>query len=294
MAILEAKHIERVFKTGGVSFHALKDINLQIEEGHFVILRGRSGSGKTCLLNLLGALDRPTDGEILYNGQPISGWSDKKRDILRRTELGFIFQSVALIGSMTAYENIEIALRLAGYKADKRAARIEECMREVGLEGRAKHRPSEMSGGEQQRVAIARALAHEPKILLADEPTAELDSRMGLRVVSLLKTLAAQMEVTVLMTTHDVTLMDLADDVFTIEDGRIIGEEHHKREEEPAVAGEEPQEEGKPSAQNKQMDLPEEEEETTEPGNPEPAAEEKAAGEDYLALLRAQEKEDRL
>lgn len=222
MPILEAKMINRIFKTGNSSFHALKDIDLSIEEGRFVILRGRSGSGKTCLLNLLGSLDRPTSGDILYQGQAISAWSDRKRDALRRKDLGFIFQSVALIGSMTSFENVEIALRLSGYPADKRTQRVLSCLQEVGLEGRAKHRPSEMSGGEQQRVAIARAFAHEPKLLLADEPTAELDSKMGLRVVSLLKNMASQMGVTVLMTTHDVALMDLADDVFTIEDGKIV------------------------------------------------------------------------
>ena len=171
--LLTANNITRDFVIGdGSVVKALKGVNIQVAEGKLTILKGRSGSGKTTLINILGALDRPTTGEVIFDGQDITQLSDRKRDELRRYQMAFVFQSVALMSSMTAYENVDFGLRLAGFPLDKRQERVTKCLEEVGLAKRMHHRPGELSGGEQQRVAIARALAHEPKIIFADEPTA--------------------------------------------------------------------------------------------------------------------------
>lgn len=223
--ILKANRILREFKIGdGNTVTALKDVCVDIEEGQLTILRGRSGSGKTTLINILGALDKPTDGEVVFDGKDITKLSEKKRDDLRRHDMAFVFQSVALIASMTAYENVEFGLRLAGVPANEREQRAKEALTRVGLEKRMYHRPGEMSGGEQQRVAIARAIAHRPKIVFADEPTAELDTVTSLHVVKLFKELVAEKGMTIIMTTHDPSMMDIADKVYTLEDGEIVGE----------------------------------------------------------------------
>lgn len=223
--ILKANRILREFKIGdGNTVTALKDVCVDIEEGQLTILRGRSGSGKTTLINILGALDKPTDGEVVFDGKDITKLSEKKRDDLRRHDMAFVFQSVALIASMTAYENVEFGLRLAGVPANERELRAKEALTRVGLEKRMYHRPGEMSGGEQQRVAIARAIAHRPKIVFADEPTAELDTVTSLHVVKLFKELVAEKGMTIIMTTHDPSMMDIADKVYTLEDGEIVGE----------------------------------------------------------------------
>ncbi len=223
--ILKADKILREFKIGdGNTVTALKDVCVDIEEGQLTILRGRSGSGKTTLINILGALDKPTDGEVVFDGKDITKLSEKKRDDLRRHDMAFVFQSVALIASMTAYENVEFGLRLAGVPANEREQRAKEALTRVGLEKRMYHRPGEMSGGEQQRVAIARAIAHRPKIVFADEPTAELDTVTSLHVVKLFKELVAEKGMTIIMTTHDPSMMDIADKVYTLEDGEIVGE----------------------------------------------------------------------
>ena len=201
---------------------ALKHIDIEIEKGKLTILRGRSGSGKTTLINILGALDRPTKGVVDFGGRDITKLSDKKRDDIRRYEMAFVFQSVALMGGLTAFENVEFGLRLAKYPYAKRKARVTEVMTDVGLDKRMHHRPSEMSGGEQQRTAIARAIAHEPMIVFADEPTAELDTATALHIVKLFKDLVAQRGMTIIMTTHDPSMMDIADRVYTLEDGEII------------------------------------------------------------------------
>ncbi len=207
---------------GGETFWALKGISLTVPEGQLTILRGRSGSGKTTLMNLLGALDDPTEGEILFDGQDITGLSEEKKGRLRRQSIGFVFQSVALIPMMTAQENVEFALRLARYEGN-RTERALECLRMVGLRARADHMPAELSGGEQQRVAIARAIAHKPKVLFADEPTAELDTNTGLTVVKIFRELTEQEGITIVMTTHDTGLMELGDRVYELEDGELIG-----------------------------------------------------------------------
>ncbi|MBE6884840.1 MAG: ABC transporter ATP-binding protein [Ruminococcaceae bacterium] len=223
-SILYTENLTRKFKTGTTTVTALNAVNVQIEPGKLTMLRGRSGSGKTTLINLLGALDSPTEGKVFFEGKEISNWNDGQRGKLRRKKIGFIFQSVALISSMTAYENVEFALRIAGYPRSKRRARAEQCLELVGLGKRMKHRPIELSGGEQQRVAIARAIAHKPQIIFADEPTAELDSIMGLQIVKLFKELVAKENITIVMTTHDPSMMEVADKVYTLEDGVVVDE----------------------------------------------------------------------
>lgn len=220
--MIRVKGVERAYPLpDGETFYALRGIDMDIPKGKLTILRGASGSGKTTLMNLLGALDKPTAGEIWIDGQDIAALDEEKCGQIRRTNMGFVFQSVALIPIMTAYENVEYALRLFRYKNDYEE-RVAQCLKMVGLAGRMNHMPQEMSGGEQQRVAIARAIAHKPAIIFADEPTAELDTNTGLQVVKIFKDLVEQEGVTVVMTTHDVGLMEVGDRVFELEDGEII------------------------------------------------------------------------
>ena len=220
--IISASNIVRTFPiSGGASFTAVDHVSLEVEAGTLSILRGRSGSGKTTLMNMLGALDYPTEGSILLNDKDITTLSESQREKIRRENIGFIFQSVSLIPMMTAYENVEFALRMADIK-EGRKKRVEECLKMVGLGNRMNHMPQELSGGEQQRVAIARAVAHHPAIIFADEPTAELDSHTSVSVVKLFKEMVANEHVTIVMTTHDVSLMDAGDRVFHLEDGKLI------------------------------------------------------------------------
>ena len=223
-SIITAQNVVKRFQSGKETIDVLKGINMEVEKGKLTILKGRSGSGKTTLMNLYGALDKPTSGNIFFDNTDITKLSERYCDELRRTNIGFVFQSVALISMMTAYENIEFGLRVAGYDAGKRKARCEECLNLVGLGKRMHHRPNELSGGEQQRVAVARAMSHKPKIVFADEPTAELDTHMGLQIVKLFKDLVVLEGITVLMTTHDAGMMDVADRIFTLEDGGIVDE----------------------------------------------------------------------
>ncbi len=216
--IIEIKQVNRIFPTAGGDFQALKDINAGIPKGVLTILKGRSGSGKTTLLNIVGALDRPSSGEVLIQGKNICKLSDTEREKLRRTSIGFVFQSVSLIPTMNAFQNVEFSMRLAGIK-EGRKQRVEECLKMVGLGNRVNHMPSEMSGGEQQRVAIARAIAPRPAILLADEPTAELDSAMAAEVTKLFQEMTKTENVTIIMTTHDTGLMDAGDMVIELENG---------------------------------------------------------------------------
>ena len=220
--LLKAEHISREFRIGdGSVVHALTDINLEVNEGELVCLRGRSGSGKTTLINILGALDRQDSGNVYFCGEDIGALGDAARDKLRREKLSFVFQSVALISTMTALENVEFSLRLAGYPISGRSARAKECLARVGLAKRMDHRPGELSGGEQQRAAIARAVAHKPRMILADEPTAALDSNTGTAVLGLFRELVRDDGITVVMTTHDEAMMELADVVYSLNDGEI-------------------------------------------------------------------------
>lgn len=221
--VIKVEDVSRVFPVPGGEFTALKGINAEVKKGCFAILKGHSGSGKTTLMNIIGTLDDPTTGNIYLNGRQVRKLSERQREKLRRTEMGFVFQSVSLIPSLTAFQNVEFSMRMAGIKPSKeRDLRVEECLKLVGLGNRMNHMPAEMSGGEQQRVAIARALAHRPRLILADEPTAELDSAMAARVAQLLKEMTEKEGITVLMTTHDVGLMGAADMIIELEHGERI------------------------------------------------------------------------
>lgn len=220
--MLKTIDVSRCFTTAGNQFWALRDINITAPEGKLTILKGRSGSGKTTLMNILGALDKPTSGQVLLGGNDIVNLDERKRGLIRRRSIGYVFQSVALIPMMSAYENVEYALRLAGMRTGRRE-RASECLKMVGLGQRMNHMPQEMSGGEQQRVAIARAIAHKPKVIFADEPTAELDTNTGLQVVKIFKDLCAGEGITIVMTTHDTGLMEIGDMVYELQDGEIIG-----------------------------------------------------------------------
>ncbi len=222
--IIRTENVTRDFQSGRQTIRVLKGISINVEPRTLTVLRGRSGSGKTTLINLIGALDKPTNGRIFFDGKEITGMTAAKADELRRVNMGFVFQSVALIYIMSAYENVEFALRVAGFDPKTRKRRAEECLSLVGLGKRMHHRPHELSGGEQQRVAIARAIAHKPKVVFADEPTAELDTMMGLQVVKLFKSLVEKEGLTVVMTTHDPSMMEVADHVYTLEDGEIVDE----------------------------------------------------------------------
>ena len=219
--MIKTEGVKRCFKTSGGDFWAPKGIDIEVPKGALTILKGRSGSGKTTLLNILGALDKPTEGRVLYEGADIARMDERKRTKLRRMQIGFVFQSVALIPMMNAFENVEYALRLTRYPGD-RAARALECLKLVGLSQRMNHLPQELSGGEQQRVAIARAIAHKPKVIFADEPTGELDTLTGLQVVKIFKELTEKEGVTIVMTTHDTGLMEIGDAVYELEDGEVV------------------------------------------------------------------------
>lgn len=224
MSILEAREVTRTFGRGTGAVHALKELNLSVPKGKLIALKGRSGSGKTTLLNLLGALDKPTKGSIFFQGAEISDLDEKKRNEIRRTRMGFIFQSFALVPIMSAYENVEFGLRIAGIPSASHKDWATQALDQVGLKPRMKHRPYELSGGEQQRVAIARAIAHRPELVLADEPTAELDSKMGLQVLKVFRDLVHEGGMSILLTTHDPAIMEIVDHVFELEDGRIVNQ----------------------------------------------------------------------
>ncbi|TXK80060.1 ABC transporter ATP-binding protein [Paenibacillus sp. N3.4] len=221
--MVQAIGVTRVFGKGSGAVHALRGADLSIPRGRLVALRGRSGSGKTTLLNILGALDHPSEGAVYLEGIEISSLSETKRNEIRRKQIGLIFQSFALVPYMSAYENVEFGLRISGIHPNHYQVLAEEALDFVGLKPRMKHRPYELSGGEQQRVAIARAIAHKPKLILADEPTAELDSRMGLQVLKLFKDLV-QEGMTIILTTHDLAIMEIVDEVYALEDGTIVDE----------------------------------------------------------------------
>ena len=222
MNIIEANGIKKGFPSGDGMFWALNGVDVTIPEGKLTILKGRSGSGKTTLMNIMGALDNPTIGDVFFLGESLNEASEQRKSLIRRN-MGFVFQSVALVSMMTALENVSFILRVCKYPKDEWEKRAEECLRLVGLGPRMLHLPQELSGGEQQRVAIARAIAHKPKIVFADEPTAELDTKTGLQVVKIFKDLVEKEGIAVVLTTHDPGLMDIADKVYELEDGILMG-----------------------------------------------------------------------
>lgn len=223
-----AQNIKRYFKAGnGTTVHALDGVSMEIKKGTLAILKGRSGSGKTTLLNILSALDMPTEGSVQFLDKNLEQMTEKDREMLRRYEMGFVFQSIALIPTMTAYENVEFALRLAkndviNANTENTQDRVSELLERVGLSKRMDHMPDQLSGGEQQRVAIARAVAHHPKVVFADEPTGALDTAAGFEVMRLFRELIYDEGITIVMTTHDPNLMELGDEVFELSDGIVI------------------------------------------------------------------------
>jgi putative ABC transport system ATP-binding protein len=223
MSILEARNVTREYRMSAETVHALSDVSVAIERGEFVAVIGTSGSGKSTLLNLFGGLDRPTSGEILFDEQslaPLSSW-EMSRYRLRR--VGMIFQSFNLIPTMTARQNVSLALAFGGLNKSERQQRALELLDRVGLSHRADHRPSELSGGEQQRVAIARAIANKPQVLLADEPTGNLDSSRAAEVIGLLNDMRMRDGKTVVLVTHDQDLANTyATRIIRLKDGRII------------------------------------------------------------------------
>lgn len=223
MALIEVKNLCKVYGSGEAKVEALKDINLEIEQGEFVAIVGPSGSGKSTLLHLLGGVDKPSSGEVIIKGESIYNLKERELAILRRRKIGFVFQFFNLIPVLTAEENIEMPVLLDGGKIDKEY--LDELLKLLGLENRRKHHPSELSGGQQQRVSIGRALANKPAVILADEPTGNLDSKNSKEILELLKYSAKKYKQTLILITHDINIARAADRVITIEDGKITADE---------------------------------------------------------------------
>lgn len=221
MNIIEARAIYKDFIVRENKIEILKGIDLTIEEGKLMVFMGPSGSGKTTLINQLCLLDTPTKGTIYLFGQSMDELSEEKKDEIRRDKMGIIFQSVALIPKLTAFENIDFVLRMMKYPEKERTDRVKECLALVGLEKRMDHMPYEMSGGEQQRVAIARAIAGKPPLIFADEPTAELDSETGARVIHLFRSLVDTQKSTIIIASHDHYTTKYADQMVYLRDGQV-------------------------------------------------------------------------
>lgn len=222
LTILHAEGLGRTYSTGPAPVEAVREVSLSVEPGTFLVVRGRSGSGKTTLLNMLGGLDRPTTGSVTLAGENLYELDQTGRAEIRRRHVGFIFQAFGLIPILTATENVEIPLRLIKTDATARRRRSRQLLEMVGLGERADHRPEELSGGEQQRVAIARALANEPEVLLADEPTGQLDSRTGKTIVDLIYSLVHDEDLAAIVATHDPAPLAIADRVIELRDGVVV------------------------------------------------------------------------
>jgi ABC-type lipoprotein export system ATPase subunit len=223
--VIEAKGLWRVYKTGLQEVQALRGLNLEIDAGRFVALFGRSGSGKTTLLNILGGLDQPTSGVVHIFGQELARLNDGQLTRWRREKVGFIFQSFGLLPTLSAYENVELMLRMVGVGGKQRRERTQHCLALVGLSKWMHHRPYEMSGGQQQRVAIARALANQPRLILADEPTGELDTTTTREILSLFQRIVAEEHATMLVVSHDELVKEYVDQVLLLRDGQIVHED---------------------------------------------------------------------
>jgi putative ABC transport system ATP-binding protein len=221
--MIELRQINRVFQLGSQSVHALRDVNLQIKQGDYLSIMGPSGSGKSTLLNILGLLDRPTSGEYWFEGKDVTALDDVQQSVIRREKIGFVFQFFHLVPRLTAAENVGLPMMLAGIPGSERQKRVEKRIAECGLTARAHHRPEELSGGERQRVAIARATIMQPALLLADEPTGNLDRATGHEVMGLLEDLH-ESGVTLIMVTHDPELGGRAHRQLKMLDGAIVAE----------------------------------------------------------------------
>jgi putative ABC transport system ATP-binding protein len=220
--IAASEALEREYEVGSAVVHALQGISLRIDRGRLTVIHGRSGSGKTTLLNMIGGLDRPTRGQVWVDGAEVSAMGEEELVRMRREKIGFVFQAFGLVPILSAAENVEVPLRLQNAAPDVRSERVAELLELVGLAGRSRHRPYELSGGEQQRVAIVRALANRPKLLIADEPTGQLDSANARTIMEVVRGLVRSEGVSAIVATHDPLLLDIADQVVELRDGRVV------------------------------------------------------------------------
>ena len=219
--LVDVRDVERTFGSGRTAAHALRGVSFTVRRGELTVLCGRSGSGKTTLLNVIGGLDTPTAGTVTVAGREVTRMSERERMELRRDTIAFIFQSFGLIPMLSAAENVGIPLRITGTPSADREQRVAMMLEIVGLSEHAAHRPDELSGGQQQRIAVARALAGRPQLLIADEPTSQLDLETGRQIMRLLLTVVRSEGITALVATHDEALMDLANEIIRLEDGQI-------------------------------------------------------------------------
>ncbi len=230
MSLLELEGIKKIYQQGEIEVPALRGIDLTVEEGEFTTIFGPSGSGKTTLLNMIGCLDKPTEGRINFAGKQLSELSSRELAMIRRYNIGFVFQSYNLIPVLTAYENVEFAIQLLSDKSKQEIReKVLDILKRVGLEGLESRKPSELSGGQKQRVAIARALVKEPKLVLADEPTANLDSETGVEVLKIMLKMNQQLNTTFIFSTHDPQVMDYAGRLLEVKDGKITRDERRDR-----------------------------------------------------------------
>ncbi|UJR86136.1 ABC transporter ATP-binding protein [Sandaracinus amylolyticus] len=227
-ALLELRAVERVYGHGDAEVRALDGVDLLIGRGEFVAVMGSSGSGKSTCMNILGCLDQPTGGEYLFDGVSVGGLDRDQRAMLRRLHLGFVFQGFNLLARTSALENVELPLLYRGVRSDERRARALASLDRVGLADRARHMPSELSGGQQQRVAIARALVTDPAVILADEPTGNLDSQRSVEIMKLLQSLHREQSITIVMVTHEPDMAAYCERLVTFRDGRILSDEKNE------------------------------------------------------------------
>ena len=220
MAILETKNLKKIYGSGENEVHALDGVSISVEEGEFVAIVGTSGSGKSTLLNMLGGLDRPTSGSVVVRGKELMQMKDEQLTIFRRRNVGFVFQNYNLLPILNVYENIVYSIEIDGNKVDKEF--VKQIIHNLGLERKLKNMPNNLSGGQQQRVAIARALATKPAIILADEPTGNLDSKTSMDVILLMQSISREFNQTILMITHNEEIAQMADRIIRIEDGKIV------------------------------------------------------------------------
>lgn len=221
---IKTVNLTRIFQVGGSKVIAVNNVNFEIDETKFIAITGPSGSGKSTLLNLIGLNDKPTYGKIFINGEDTSNWTNAKRRRIRLLRMGFIFQTFNLLPTLTALENVELPMALAGKSQREQREKAIKLLEAVGLENRIYHRPKELSMGEMQRVAIARALANDPEVIIADEPTGELDSNTAKEIMNLMLDTREKWKTTVIVATHDEKIVEAADKIYTLKDGRLIAD----------------------------------------------------------------------
>ena len=222
--IIEMQHVAKIYKSGEVEVHALRDVTLRVRRGEFLVIMGKSGSGKSTCLYLMGCLDVPTKGKVMIDGRDTRDMSETELARLRGSRIGFVFQQFNLIPTLNVWENIELPLIFQGKSASERRKKVSRLIKEMELEHRVLHTPNQLSGGEQQRVAIARALVSDPEIILADEPTGNLDSKTGSQIIKLLKRINRERNTTIVVVTHDRELASQADRIILLKDGKVVGE----------------------------------------------------------------------